>query len=141
MVSSILKDGSGKVFLVFLTVTIVSGLIVVFFLEGTRYNICFMYLFALSFAVTGVTFVFVLFNLISSSSGSWTESEKSERTSAEVDVKRRGKDVSTGEEKGFFQKIFKSKKTCPECGKELEYREEYQSYYCTHCRTYRRIEK
>lgn len=32
---------------------------------------------------------------------------------------------------------FGGKKKCNDCGTELEYREEYQSYYCPECRTYK----
>ena len=45
---------------------------------------------------------------------------------------------SKTEKKGsFFERIFKKEKVCEDCGTELEYREEYESYYCPECHTYK----
>lgn len=46
---------------------------------------------------------------------------------------------SSREKENLFSRLnpFSGKKKCNECGAELEYKEEYQSYYCPECRTYK----
>lgn len=56
---------------------------------------------------------------------------------------REGKKVGTGsrkkEDSSFsVRALFKKKKTCERCGKELEYKEQMGSYYCPDCHTYYR---
>ncbi len=51
-------------------------------------------------------------------------------------------DTSYGKKKtDLFKKdwmfgLFRKKNVCPDCGRELIYRKEYQSWYCTECHSY-----
>ncbi|MEF8832424.1 MAG: hypothetical protein V5A66_02765 [Candidatus Thermoplasmatota archaeon] len=69
-----------------------------------------------------------------------SEGVKSDKVRVKTDSpKAYNSGKSTEEETNLFSKVnpFSGKKKCNECGTELEYKEEYQSYYCPKCRTYK----
>ena len=74
---------------------------------------------------------------ISFGSDEWYEATEEEKT---VNEETKGK-VNLGKEgkrkKSSFLDKLKRKKTCDNCGTELEYREEVESYYCPECHEYK----
>lgn len=64
--------------------------------------------------------------------GGGSEDEEDESIDQQRDKRsqKQGSDVSGD---GFFRKG----KVCEGCGTELEYREEYESWYCPECRDYK----
>lgn len=68
------------------------------------------------------------------------EGRKSDKIRVKTDSpKASASGKSSREEANLFSKVnpFSGKKKCNDCGTELEYKEEYQSYYCPKCRTYK----
>lgn len=66
---------------------------------------------------------------------------KKEEGERKIDIEEGKADVDYTSKKQekitFIDKLLKKKKTCDECGSELEYREAYDSWYCPECHTYK----
>lgn len=75
--------------------------------------------------------------------GEYTKKQREKRKQAKVkeeEFKSSGTDFAKKKRKknlSFIERLLGKKKTCDECGTELEYREAYDSYYCPECHTYK----
>ncbi len=115
--------------------------------------VCFLFILILGMGIMAIYYIpQIISYLLEPKSGSM-KSEKNESSkvspsekpnSEKVRVKtdsRTGNDSkkTSKEKESLFSKIniLGGKKKCNECGTTLEYREEYQSYYCPKCRTYK----
>jgi len=93
--------------------------------------------------LAGLVAVFYLFFKYSESSSPYEdkkrveiEEEDEDRTysSADIDYEQKKKN---GKKVSFFDKVLGKKKVCDECGSELVYKKNYESYYCPDCRTFK----
>lgn len=91
--------------------------------------------------LAGLVAIFYLFSKYSESSSSYKDKK---RVKTDDNVGRYSSDdigfeeeKTTGKDVSFFDKILGKKKICDECGSELIYKKNYDSYYCPECRTFK----
>ncbi|MEF8874389.1 MAG: hypothetical protein V5A88_06940 [Candidatus Thermoplasmatota archaeon] len=92
------------------------------------------------FVVTVIVGFFFFLKIMEPEPGAMISDE--EKQVSKREKKRKGevsvsKADTSGSQRGFFGNLFKKEKVCDECGTELEYREEFKSYYCPECHTYK----
>ncbi len=136
-----------KLFLIFLASSLVLWYIDNIVLPYHHFSVYISWI-ALSFYVLTLTFLipFVAEQLLPESGSMMSDekkvtSEATEKSSEKIQKTEVDKTaVSTRRSEGFFSRMnfFSQEKKCDECGTELEYREDYQSYYCSVCHTYKR---
>jgi len=126
-----------KTFLLFLSMTLIFFFLSLHPPMGSRMISAYSsYITVFLGAVTGLLFLFFFTQLLLPGSGSMMSEEDMEsRSKGAADPI-----VRSQKKENFLSSLnlFGGKKRCNECGTELEYREEYQSYYCPKCRTYKR---
>ena len=106
------------------------------YFESSFLNSCFI-----SFVIAVVIFYVFIWSRGSIQKGK-REKEKVEEGKKEVSVDDIGqKKVEIGKQsrkkKTSLLEKFKGKKTCNNCGAELEYKENFDSYYCPECHEYK----
>lgn len=70
-------------------------------------------------------------------SSSETREKKDKVSSEEVTKEKVHVGKESGKEKSSLLDKIKGKKTCENCGSELEYKESFDSYYCPECHEYK----
>lgn len=139
MSESRLGFGNVRLLILSLVIAVLSFLVGIFF-PNPLIGSCFILVTGLSLFGAGIMFFFILMQYYSESGGTPTKESQTEKTTPERDEAKIGTTDSSKQRKdkpGILQKLFKREKTCNECGTKLEYREDYQSYYCPNCRTYK----
>jgi len=91
------------------------------------------------FVATFITGFFFFLEMMDPSAGTMmTDEEKQKEGTKKRKVKASINRTGTPrKKKGVFGDLFKKKKRCDECGRELVYRKEFESYYCPECHTYK----
>ncbi len=125
-----------KIFLLFLSMTLIFYFLSLRPPMGSRMiSVYSSYISVVLGAGTGIVFLFFFTQLLLPGSGAMM-------SEAEIDSRYSTSDpnVRSKKKENFLSSLnlFGGKKRCNECGTELEYREVYQSYYCSECRTYKR---
>ncbi len=136
-----------KVFLLFLTLTVISLTITVILPSKSFLNFYLINSTIILGGVTGILFIYTVFTLLLPGSGTMMSEEdkkdsmsdvaKEEMNRSKIDPDQLGK--TSQNKRSLLSKIipFGGKNRCSECGSELEYKEETESYYCPQCRTYK----
>mgnify|MGYP006287828821 CR=1 FL=1 len=118
---------------------ILSGIAFISFLLFFTVFLELIYIGCLATSLSTVIIAYLLLWLsekINFGSDEWSETSKNEKMVKEGGKKKvnLGKD-GRKKESSFLDRL-KGKKTCDNCGAELEYKEEMDSYYCPECHEY-----
>lgn len=136
-----------RTFLFFLVLTVFVFILYYFLPLDMVISLVLIYVGLFLFAITALLFLFFVFELISHGIPPILKRERKEDTDKEekkrVSGDRHGaasySQSTSPKKESFFSRLnpFGGKDKCNDCGTELEYREEYHSYYCPKCRTYK----
>ncbi len=96
----------------------------------------------ISFVIVALLLYFIInfiFGFLGEAKGGSMMSTREKKALEKKKVSTSYEDGPSKRKRTFFslEKLFSKEKSCEECGVELEYREDFDSYYCPECHTYK----